>query len=48
MLICKECGSRIDIDYPIEGIVIECHRCGIELELINNNLRNLQLGPSEE
>jgi len=48
MLICNECGSIIVLENLEEGIIVECHECGIELELVDNVLQNLQLGPSEE
>jgi len=46
-MICVECGTKIDIT-DLEGKVIECSACGIELELIEGRLIGLQLGPSEE
>ncbi len=47
MLKCVECGSIIT---PInsERSIFECPECGIDLELFENNLIGLQLGPSEE
>ena len=47
MLQCVECGSKINAD-AVQGKRIECECCGIELELIENTLIGLQLGPSEE
>jgi hypothetical protein len=47
MLQCVECGSRIN-DEDINGERIECDACGIELEMVENTLIGLQLGPSEE
>lgn len=48
MLICNECGSRINLTNIDQGMTIECEICGIELELHEDNLISLQLGPSEE
>jgi len=48
MLMCNECGSKIELNNLEENNIIECQECGIELELIDNCLRNLQLGPNEE
>lgn len=47
MLKCVECGSIIT---PInsERLIFECPECGIDLEIFENNLIGLQLGPSEE
>ena len=43
---CVECGTLIH-DIEQEGR-IECHACGIELEIIDDRIVGLQLGPSEE
>jgi lysine biosynthesis protein LysW len=48
MIICNECGSRINSKNFDQGIIIECEFCGIELELQEDNIISLQLGPSEE
>ena len=47
MFECVECGTKINLD-DIEGERIECHCCGIELEIVGDTIRGLQLGPSEE
>lgn len=47
MLQCVVCGSKINAD-AIKGERIECESCGIELEIIDDILIGLQLGPSEE
>ena len=44
---CVECGTEIHLNAE-QGERIECHVCGIELEVIDNILVGLQLGPSEE
>ena len=44
---CTECGTLIHLTYEQDGRVV-CHACGIELELVDNFLVGLQLGPSEE
>lgn len=48
MLVCNECGSKIELNDLAKNNIVECKECGIELELIDNCLQNLQLGPSEE
>lgn len=47
MMKCVECGTEIDSNQEL-GEIIECHVCGIELEIAENHLIGLQLGPSEE
>ena len=47
MLHCVECGNKINID-GIQGERVECEGCGIELEIVDNSLIGLQLGPQEE
>jgi lysine biosynthesis protein LysW len=47
MLQCVECGSRINTE-NMDGERIECDACGIELEIVDNILIGLQLGPPEE
>jgi len=48
MFICVECGTRIDVDNPSTSIVVDCPTCGTELEILEDNLIGLHLGPSEE
>jgi len=48
MLRCAECGTLIEADPSTNGEIIECFECGIELELVDERLLALQLGPSEE
>lgn len=47
MLQCVECGNKIHIN-ELKAERIECDGCGIELEIVDNTLIGLQLGPSEE
>ena len=47
MFVCIECGSRIHQDI-LKGDKVECHACGIELELVDNPHMCFQPGPSEE
>ena len=44
---CVECGTSINTKIQ-QGERIECRVCGIELELIDNRVVGLQIGPSEE
>ena len=48
MYMCVECGTIIDLDDSINQIIVDCPACGTELELFENNLIGLHLGPSEE
>ena len=48
MLRCEECGSTINLSDPEQGLVIECDHCGIDLEISEDRLISLQIGPSEE
>jgi lysine biosynthesis protein LysW len=48
MLKCVECGTAIDLSNHEEGTVIDCPECYTELELVENRLIGLHLGPSEE
>jgi lysine biosynthesis protein LysW len=34
---CPNCNSMISVDKPREGIVIECPKCGVELEIIRKD-----------
>ena len=48
MFRCNECGTKIMLNNPENGRVVECDLCGIELEVSENILLSRQLGPSEE
>ena len=48
MLKCVECGTKINLENHENGEIVDCPTCNIELELVNNRLIGLQLGPSEE
>ncbi len=48
MFMCVECGTRIDIDKSLNPTVVDCPACGTELELFEDSLIGLHLGPSEE
>ena len=48
MLKCVECGTKIILENHENGTIVDCPTCNIELELVNNQLVGLQLGPSEE
>ncbi|MBA7709744.1 hypothetical protein ES703_118667 [subsurface metagenome] len=45
---CTECGTEIIIEKLNQGVRVECPDCGIDLEVTDNDLIGLQLGPSEE
>ena len=45
---CTECWTEITIENLKQGERVECHGCGIDLEVTDNGIVALQLGPSEE
>ena len=48
MLKCVECSTKIELNNPEQGMIIDCPGYGIDLEVVGNSLVALQLGPSEE
>ena len=48
MFECTECSTRISLQNPEEGLIIDCPGCGTEMEFTGNQLIGLHLGPSEE
>jgi hypothetical protein len=48
MFRCSECGSKLNILNPVQGVIFCCPECDIEMEFYGNYLTTLHLGPSEE
>ncbi len=48
MFECAECSTRIDLQNPEQGAVVDCPGCGTEMEVTGDHLVGLHLGPSEE
>ena len=46
---CPECAADITLaDDTLEGEIIQCHDCGVELEVRILNPLQLELAPEEE
>jgi lysine biosynthesis protein LysW len=48
MIECVECRTRIELPDTEYKTIIACPGCGIELEILDDTIFGLQLGPSEE
>ena len=48
MIECVECRTKIELPDRENNAVIACPGCGIELEVLDDIIFGLQLGPSEE
>ena len=33
--ICPECDAEIELEDPVEGEVVECEECGVDLQVSN-------------
>ena len=45
---CPECDADIELNDVIEGEIVDCPECGVELEVISTNPLTLELAPEEE
>ena len=47
---CKspECDADVELVDVIEGEIIDCPECGVELEVVSTNPLTLELAPEEE
>jgi alpha-aminoadipate carrier protein LysW len=46
---CPECAAEVALpDDVMEGEIVQCAECGVELELINLEPATLALAPEEE
>ena len=48
MMRCNDCGTEINLTNRENGEIIECPECGIDHEVVGQNLIMLQIGLSEE
>ena len=46
---CPECAADITLaDDTLQGEIVQCPECGVELEVISLNPLTLELAPAEE
>lgn len=45
---CPECDADIELDDVLEGEIVDCPECGVELEVVSTNPLRLELAPEEE
>ena len=46
---CPECGSEINLDSEtVEGELVDCADCGVELEVVSINPLDFDKSPDEE
>ena len=45
---CPECAAEIKLDDVMEGEIVDCQDCGVELEIVGLEPLTLDLAPEEE
>jgi alpha-aminoadipate/glutamate carrier protein LysW len=45
---CSECDAEITLDNVVQGEIIVCSDCGVDLEVISLDPPTLELAPMEE
>lgn len=45
---CIECGAELTLEDVVEGEIVQCEECGVELEVLGVNPVALGLAPEEE
>ena len=45
---CPECAAEFTLDDVMEGEIVDCPECGVELEVISVEPLALELAPEEE
>ena len=45
---CPECDAELELDDVMEGEIVVCSDCGVDLEVVSLNPLTLQLAPMEE
>lgn len=45
---CPECDTEISLDGVVEGEIVVCPDCGVDLEVISMDPPSLALAPMEE
>lgn len=45
---CIECGADLELEDVVQGEIVQCQECGVELEVLNLEPVELGLAPAEE
>ena len=45
---CPECDAELELDDVMEGEIVVCSDCGVDLEVVSLSPLTLQLAPMEE
>lgn len=45
---CPECAAEVELNDPLEGEIVDCPDCGVELEVTGVDPLILELAPEEE
>ena len=45
---CPECDAEIDLQDVVQGEIVVCPDCGVDLEVTSTNPLTLELAPMEE
>jgi alpha-aminoadipate carrier protein LysW len=45
---CPECAAEIELNDPLEGEIVDCPDCGVELEVVSIEPLAFKLAPNEE
>ncbi len=45
---CPECGAELNMSDVVQGEIIQCEDCGVELEVVSLDPLKLELAPEEE
>jgi alpha-aminoadipate/glutamate carrier protein LysW len=45
---CPECDAELTLENVVQGEIIVCTDCGVDLELVNLDPPTLELAPMEE
>ena len=45
---CPECDAELELDDVMEGEIVVCSDCGVDLEVVSLEPLTLQLAPMEE
>ena len=45
---CQECDAELELNDVMEGEIVVCSDCGVDLEVVSLNPLTLELAPMEE
>jgi len=45
---CPECDAEIELNDPMDGEIVDCPDCGVELEVVSIEQLQFDLAPEEE